>query len=357
MAAFEAFSGVPRMLIPDNCATATDRGSACETLINKDYERFAEHYGTAVVPARVRKPRDKSTAEGTVGLVEEWVAAPSSEMRFYALEEFNEFCAERAAWLNSRPFSAKDGSREELFEAEEAEQLQPLPLERYEMCKWCYPVVSPDYHITIDYMHYSVPYALIGRTLEAKVTASKVVIFDNGELICGHKRMTGRKNQYETFDEHMLPNHRDAGSPWSKDRFASWAAKIGPETKTAIARVLDSRTVVEQAFVPCRNILGLSKRYAPQLLEAACAQVNALGALPSYTGVRNTILSIKADTERKQAARAGAASSAASSGRLADRAAHAGRLRGADAYRRKEDRDVVRGALRPVQEVQGQSNG
>ena len=340
MAAFEMFGGVPRMLIPDNCATSTDRGSVYETLINKDYERFAEHYGTAVVPARVRKPRDKSTAEGTVNLVEEWIVAPSSEMRFYTLEEFNGFCAERVAWLNSRPFAAKDGSREELFEAEEAEQLQPLPLERYEMCNWCYPVVSPDYHVTIDYMHYSVPYTLIGRTLEAKVTASKVVVYDNGELVCEHKRMTGKKNQYETFEDHMPPNHRDVGSPWSRDRFISWAAKIGPETEAAITCVLDSRTVVEQAFVPCRNILGLSKRYTPQLLEAACAQVNALGALPSYTGVKNMILSIKADTERKQAARASAAPSAASNGQLVDRAAHAGRLRGADAYRRKENRDA-----------------
>lgn len=278
--------------------------------------------------------------EGTVNLVEEWIVAPSTEMRFCTLEEFNEFCAEREAWLDSRPFSAKDGSREELFEAEEAEQLLPLTTERYEMCRWCYPVVSPDYHITIDYMHYSVPFKLIGRTLEAKVTASKVAVYDDGELVCEHKRLTGRKNRYETLEEHMPPNHRDTGSPWSRDRFTSWAAKIGPETEAAITRVLDSKLVVEQAFVPCRNILEPSKRYAPQLLEAACAQVNALGALPSHTGVKNAVLSIKADSERRQAAAAGAASPAADSGQLVDRAAHAGRLRGADAYRRREGRDA-----------------
>ena len=109
MAAFEMFGGVSRMLVPDNCATATDRGSACEMLINKDYERFAGHYGTAVVPARVRKPRDKSAAEGTVNLMEERAVAPSSEMRLCTLEELDEFCAERAACLNPRPFTAKDG--------------------------------------------------------------------------------------------------------------------------------------------------------------------------------------------------------------------------------------------------------
>ena len=189
-------------------------------------------------------------------------------------------------------------------------------------------------------MHHSVPYTLIGRTLDAKVTASKVVIYDNGELVCEHKRMTGKKNQYETFDEHMPPNHRNVGSPWPRDRLVSWAAKIGPQTKVAITCVLDSRTVMEQASVPYHNILGLSKRYAPQLLEAACAQVNALGALPSCTGVKYTILSIKADAERKQAARAGAASSAAGNEQLVDHAVHAGRLRGADAYRRREGRDA-----------------
>lgn len=340
MSAFEEFGGVPRMLVPDNCATATDRGSLYETLLNKDYERFAEHYGCAVVPARVRKPRDKSTAEGTVDLVEKWVIAPSSEMRFYTLDEFNEFCAQRVGWLNSRPFSAKEGSRSSLFDEEEAGQLMPLPAERYEMCRWCYPKVSPDYHVTIDYMHYSVPHSLIGRTLEAKVTASKVIVYDNGEPVCEHVRLTGRKGQYDTFDEHMPANHRDAGSPWSDERFLSWAAKIGPETELAIARVLDSRKIVEQAFVPCRNILGLSKRYTPQLLEAACAQVNALCAVASYTGVKNAILSIKAQRDSARAAGACAAAAAEGPAQIVDRAAHAGRLRGADAYRRKGGGDA-----------------
>ena len=65
-----------------------------------------------------------------------------------------------------------------------------------------------------------------------------------------------------------------------------------------------------------------------------------MAALPTYTRVNNALLSIKADTERKQAARASAASSAASDEQLVDRAALAGRLRGADAYRRREGRDA-----------------
>ena len=302
----------------EHCAAALAQGKLAYS-----YQSFCEQFSAAAERLGATQhfrhtPGEKAyidwagdTAELTDGItgkttkVYVLVVAPSSEMRFYTLEEFNEFCAERVAWLNGRPLSAKDGSRGELFEAEEAEQPLPLPLERYEMCRWCYPKVSPDYHVTVDYMHYSVPHTLIGRTLEAKVTAGKVVVYDHGELVCEHRRMTGRKNQYDTFVEHMPANHRDAGSPWSRERFTSWAAKIGPETEAAVARVLDSRAVMEQAFVPCRNILGLSKRYTPQLLEAACAQVNALGALPSYTGVKNTVLSIKADAELRRAASAG----------------------------------------------------
>lgn len=117
--AFGDFGGVPRVIVPDNWATATDRSAIYVTLLNKDRERFAEHYGAAVVPARVRKPRDKSTSESCVDLVEKWAIAHSNEMTFYTLEEFNEFCLKQVRWLDKRPFSAKDGSRDSVFEAEE----------------------------------------------------------------------------------------------------------------------------------------------------------------------------------------------------------------------------------------------
>ena len=332
MEAFEAFGGTPRMLIPDNCATATDRGSAYVTLVNKDYGRFAEHYGAAVMPARIRAPRDKGLAESTVNLVEEWVIAPSNELIFYTLDEFNEYCAERVAWLNDRPFSDKEGSRREAFLDREAEELLPLPAERFELCEWRRCKVAPNYHVRIDYMHYSVPHALIGRTVDARVSAGKVCIFDGGDLVAEHARLFGRKNQYSTVVEHMPANHKEVESPWSPDRFTSWAAKIGPETEVAIRAVLASRPVVEQAFVPCRNMLGLAKQYGPRYLERACARSNELAAVPSYTGLKNAILAIRDAERHDRAANPSAAKSARP--RVVDNAKSAGRLRGADAYRR-----------------------
>ena len=153
--AFEDFGGVPRMLVPDNAATATNRGDPRVTVVNEEYARFAEHYGCAVVPARVRKPRDKSTSESTVDLVEKWVIAPANEQTFYTLAEFNEFCAERVAWLNARPFSGKDGSRDSVYESEELPRMQPLPESRYETCEWRSAKVAPDYHVKCVATHFT----------------------------------------------------------------------------------------------------------------------------------------------------------------------------------------------------------
>lgn len=329
MEAFEAFGGVPRILVPDNCATAVDRGPARATRVNADYERFAEHYGTAVVPARVRAPRDKAAAESTVNLVEQWVVAPSRELVFYTLAEFNEYCAERVAWLNARPFSGRDGSRDSEFAGLEAPELLPLPPERFELCEWRRCKVAPDYHVRVDYMHYSVPHALIGREVDVRLTAERVEVLDSGERVAGHPRLRGRKNQYSTDPAHMPPSHALLESPWSRGRFESWAAGVGPETAAAVGRLLASRAVVEQSFVPCRNVLGLSKQYGSQALERACAAANASGCLPSYTGLKNAILAA-----RQAGGQAGAAPSAPAPAPV-DNAGHAGLTRGADAYRRE----------------------
>jgi hypothetical protein len=336
--AFDYCGGVPRMLVPDNCATAANRSAVYVTLVNGEYERFADHYGAAVVPTRVRKPRDKPTSETTVDLVEQWIIAPSNEMTFYTLEEFNEFCAERVDWLNGRPFSAKDGTRDSVYEAEEAPHMQPLPPEPYERCEWHSAKVAPDYHVTVDYMHYSVPFALIGRQVDVRLTASRVTVLDGGEVVAEHRRRHGRKGQYSTIEDHMPDRHRLQDSPWSPDRFSSWASRIGPETGAAIGRVLASRAIVEQAFVACRNILGLSKSYSPELLERACAQANAAGALPSYTGVKNRILSIRASDAEARSLGSAARAGTGTDGALVDRAKSAGRTRGADAYRRGGER-------------------
>lgn len=181
-------------------------------------------------------------------------------------------------------------------------------------------------------MHYSVDHSLIGEQVDVKLTSSAVTVMHGGEVAAAHPRPRGRKGQYSTNVEHMPENHAALDGPWSPERFASWAMRIGPETASAIGRVLASRAIVEQSFVSCRDTLGLSKTYAPALLERACAKLNAASALPSYTGLKNAILAIKSSDAEARAK--GRPAGAAGSADLVDRAKSAGRLRGADACKR-----------------------
>lgn len=142
--------------------------------------------------------------------------------------------------------------------------------------------MASNYHVRIDYMHYSVPYALVGRTLDVRVTGEQVRIVDGVEVVASHRRLFGRRGQYSTDEAHMpAAQHRDAQSPWSRERFESWADRVGPVTGECIRRVLDSRAVVEQAFVCCRNILGLSKARSPELLKRACERFADGPSVPS----------------------------------------------------------------------------
>ena len=194
------------------------------------------------------------------------------------------------------------------------------------------PKVAPDYHVVVDYMRYSVPHRLVKEQTDVKLTSSSVTVMHGGEVVAVHPRLYGRKGQYSTIEEHMPENHAALDNPWSPERFTSWAKRIGPETGEAVGRVMGSRAIVEQSFVSCRNILGLSKTYTAELLERACAKMNATGALPSYTGLKNAILAMKAaDAEARANGKPPRRDDA---GGLVDRAKSAGRLRGADAYKR-----------------------
>lgn len=331
MRTFEAIGGVPHVLVPDNCATATDRAGAGVTKVNDTYRRFAERYGCGILPARAGRPKDKSLAEGTADIVEQWAMAPSREMTFRDLAEFNEYLEDRVAWPDAREMPDRGQSRDERL-PEELPHLLPLPSGRCEICEWRRAKVAPDYHVRVDYMHYSVPFSLVGRTVDVGLTDRSVRVMDGGEVVAEHARLRGRRGQYSTDESHMPPAHADARSPWSRERFESWADRVGPSTGTCVRRVLDSRPVVEQAFVSCRNILGLSKRHSPGLLERACARCAAGPAVPSYTAPEDSIQAIRAEDAEARLAQA----SRPSAGTLVDRAASAGRTRGADAWKRGE---------------------
>lgn len=130
--AFTYYGGVARLLIPDNCKTAAVSNTRYETVLNRSYQELAEYYGTAIVPARVRKPQDKSSAEASVRFAETWILAALRDQKFFSIREMNEAIAEKLAELNSRPFKQMAGTRRNAYLEEEQQYMLPLPAVPFE---------------------------------------------------------------------------------------------------------------------------------------------------------------------------------------------------------------------------------
>lgn len=291
--AFEYFGGVASILVPDNAKVAVVRAPIYVTLINERYDDLARHYGCAVIPARVRKSNDKALVENAVNIVEKSVLATIRNIKFFTLDELNDVILQKIDKINEAPFQRRPGSRREVFEAEEKDNLRPLPSSRFELATYKTAKASPDYHIQIDQMRYSVPYRLIGKICDVRLTADKVTVMFGHDVVAVHQRLYGRKGQYSTLQEHMPKKHADYDAAWTPERYQRWADKVGPNTRIAIDRILCGKKIVEQAFVPCMNVLGLAKKGRRELLEEACAWVTSKDQIPTYSLIKNTMEAIK----------------------------------------------------------------
>lgn len=227
------YGGVTRILQCDNLKTGVISHGRNEVTLNKAYNEMAEHYGTAILPCRVRAPKDKATVEGTVGVISNFILGALRNRQFLSLAELNKAIFERLEAFNHKPFQKKDGSRASVFE-EEKPFLLPLPKRPFELSEWKIATVAPNYHISVDKQNYSVPYEYIKQKADVRITRSTVEVFFGDKRICSYPRLYGIPNQYSTVEAHMPPNHQQYVQ-WNGDRFRNWAAKIGVNTNTVIA--------------------------------------------------------------------------------------------------------------------------
>ena len=198
--AYRYFGGVTRILTPDNLKTGIVKNSRTETVLNKSYQEMAEHYGTAILPARPRSPKDKAFVEGSVGVVSTWILAALRNRQFLSLMELNEAIHEKLETFNHKPFQKREGSRAACF-AEEKLFLLPLPAMPFELAVWKVATVQYNYHISVERMNYSVPYEYIKQQVDVRLTRTTVEIFFAGTRIASHLRLHGRPNQYSTVEE------------------------------------------------------------------------------------------------------------------------------------------------------------
>lgn len=290
---YQYFGGSTRVLIPDNLKTGVEKASWYNPVINKTYHEMAEHYSTAVIPARVRKPRDKPNAEGSVNVVSTWILAALRNQQFFSRAELNQEIQVKLKALNTKPFQKKEGSRHSVFIHEEKPFLLALPATPYELATWKVATVQINYHISVEKMHYSVPYEYIKHRVDVRVTRSVIEVFYNHQRICSHPRLQGKPGQYSTVEEHMPEKHKKYVQ-WDGKRFVSWAENIGPHTAIAVQAILSSHKVEQQGYRSCLALLKLNDKYGVTRLEAACQRALSYTPRPSFQSIK-TILNTGQD--------------------------------------------------------------
>jgi transposase len=274
--AFAYFDGAPAILVPDNLRSGVSKAHRYEPDVNPTYLELANHYGVAVVPARVRKPRDKAKAETGVQIVERWILAALRHQSFFSLSALNTAIAALLERLNQRPFKKLPGSRRTAFETIDRPALRALPLTPYVYATWKRVRVNIDYHVEVDGHYYSVPYTLVKQALDVRLTEHTVECFHQRHRIASHVR-SPLKGRHTTIAEHMPKAHREFAE-WTPERLVRWAEKTGPATAGVIAHIMANRPHPQQGFRSCLGILRLGERYGNERLEAACRRALRLDA-------------------------------------------------------------------------------
>jgi transposase len=282
------FGGVPKCLVPDNLKSAVTKADRWDPTINETYRRLAEHYGCAIRPARVQKPKDKAKVEKGVQFAETWVLARIRNMEFFSFVELNEVIQEVVEELNDRPFQKLSGTRRTWFDSIDKPALQKLPQKPFEFEEWNIAITVPkNYHIRVDEHHYSVPYKLRNETVDIRKTDDMIEVFHNNTRVASHVR-----NRIEhgttTDEEHRAPAHA-AYSGLSPEYFLHEAGVVGKSTRLVVQHILAEASYPQLAFDKCFGIVkSLQNKYGAADLERACQFALTAGS-PAYPIVKHAL--------------------------------------------------------------------
>jgi len=283
--AFDYFGGVPEIIVPDNLKAGVRAPSYYEPEINPTYQEMAAHYGVAVIPARVRRPKDKAKVEVGVQVVERWIIAVLRDRTFFSLRELNLAIRVLLDKLNNRRFKKLDGTRRELFESTDRPALKPLPATPYQFARWKRAKVNIDYHIEIERHYYSVPYRLIGKRVDVRITERHVEVYYRGKRKAVHLR-SDQKGRHTTDEAHMPEAHRFyKRSPKDLERDA---ALIGDNVGHLASAIMGIKPHPVQGYRAVMGIIRLAKAYPKERVDAACARALSIKGY-SYRSVRSIL--------------------------------------------------------------------
>ena len=267
--AMHFYGGAPCAIVPDNLKSAVTRSDRNEPVINADFEAFAEHYGCAVVPARVRHPKDKALVENAVKLMYRSVYVDLEGLVFHNLESLNEAILSSLEKFNARNLTRREESRRQLFDSVEKDCLRPLPATRYQIRQRALATVQRNSYVTLNKHHYSVPVQYVGKRLELVYDSDMIDIYHGFTHVATHHR-NDTPYEYTTKASHNLPGRK--GSCESDiEEILSRAAQIDNIIVIYLRAVIEDKRYPELAFRACRGIMNLEKKYGQVRLVSGCA--------------------------------------------------------------------------------------
>lgn len=279
---FDFFGGVTRRIVCDNLKTGVvSHPHEGDVLLTKDYEAFGTHYVTAIMPAGVRKPKQKPSVEGNVGKIATAIIAELRNTTFRSFEELKAAVREKLNAYNEKAFNKREGSRK-LVHEEEKKYLRPLPDIPYEIAEWVkHRKIGLDFHAIYKKNRYSVPYQYAKQYCDLKVTDHYIEIYVKDKRVAIHNRFPEYvHNAYSTKEEHMPPEFLK--QEWDKDRICRWADSIGPSARSVVNRIFEQYQIKEQGYNPTLSVLRLSKTYSQERLETACELALTKYRVPRY---------------------------------------------------------------------------
>lgn len=268
---FKAIGGVPKILVPDNLKSAVVKTDSYEPTLNRVLEDLANHYGCVVLPARPKRPKDKSLVEDQVKLVYQRVYAPLRNERFHSLEELNKAVAEKMKAHNQKRMHQLPFTREEQFLAIEKPALQPLPSEDFQIRSYASLTVGPNCCVLLgsDKHYYSAPHALIGHTVKVIYTRTLVKVYSNGACVATHQR-DYRPGRYTVIRDNLASNslaYRDR----SPDYYIAKGKQATRELGELITYMFATTSAPPEVFYRgCEGLLHLHRSTDPDLFRRAC---------------------------------------------------------------------------------------
>ena len=268
---FEFFGGTTQVLSPDNLKSAVTKAHRYDPTINQAYTRLANHYDVAVVPARVRTPKDKAIVERTIQIFQRYFFMKVRNRTFTSLLELNQCLKEHLIIFNRKKHRIFGRTREAMY-LDEKPHLRDLPMDRYKVATHSTAKLGRDCHLAFDRNFYSAPHDLRGRDLDIWASNKTVEIYHEGARVAFHARQTTTSGKFVTDPNHYPPAQQAYAEEDVQTTIAR-AARTGPQTLLLVKGLLEGPCPLKH-FRRCQGIVALAWKYTPEHLEVASEMAN-----------------------------------------------------------------------------------